>query len=323
MTEGQQSESYQGPSLPAEETKASLRQTIHQRDQFISQLQGQILWLRAFIRQSNPPQMEYLQSLLPLGGRNQNTTAEAQAEIQRLRETVKTLTDNKDRLEPELIAKSRIANDLEAKYAHSSQQVRELQQQLTDVSSHVNILEKDFTDIQHALTEKDKIHEGEIREHEELTALLQNEIKIMKEDLVSMEVAEARTRDLVNSNKISDDLIRGKWNTMAYNIKALASTLLTHCPPMKQLQPQENGRLCTISRMTPEDYNFLQDEDMRSLIVQKYLWQSVVSSVLGGCRKSDMRRAWGKDVGKNFCIFLMSFQGEKSSFKPAHILRGI
>ncbi|KAF6790674.1 hypothetical protein CSOJ01_14531 [Colletotrichum sojae] len=262
---------HQGPSKPAEESTDSLRQKIHLRDQHILQLRNEVSRLTTYIQ--NHQHHEHHQ-----GGvfyRPSGLSVDRMgARLQRL--------------------------GLEEKLILSSQKIRELQQQLTQASCHAHALEKNFSQIQ---CQKDKAHEGEIRKHEKLNTLLKDEIKSMKKELVSKEVAEARARDIVNSNKTSDDLIRGKWNTMTYNIRALASTLLTHCPPMNQLQPQQDGRPSAISDMTPEDYEFLQDEDVPSLIVQKYLWRSVVDSVLGGPQKHDMRRGWGKDVGRSFYVY--------------------
>ncbi|KAF5601486.1 uncharacterized protein FSUBG_8192 [Fusarium subglutinans] len=76
---------------------------------------------------------------------------------------------------------------------------------------------------------------------------------------------------LANSDKATDDSIRGKWKALAYNIRCLAHYLAQN-PPQQQLDDIARERLRFVAR---DYYTFLEDEDYRELILMSYLWATV------------------------------------------------
>ncbi|KAF4417365.1 hypothetical protein FACUT_12266 [Fusarium acutatum] len=90
---------------------------------------------------------------------------------------------------------------------------------------------------------------------------------------------------LANSDKATDDSIRGNWKALAYNIRCLARHLAQN-PPQQQLDDIARERLRFVAR---DYYTLLEDEDYRELILMGYLWVTVqdnvfdaVESVWGG-----------------------------------------
>ncbi|KAH7181038.1 hypothetical protein DER46DRAFT_653210 [Fusarium sp. MPI-SDFR-AT-0072] len=80
---------------------------------------------------------------------------------------------------------------------------------------------------------------------------------------------------LANSDKATDDSIRGKWKELAYNIRCLARRL-AHDPPRQQLDDIARERLRFIAG---DYYTLLKDDDYREFIIMSYLWVSVQEDV--------------------------------------------
>ncbi|RKK72780.1 hypothetical protein BFJ69_g9873 [Fusarium oxysporum] len=96
---------------------------------------------------------------------------------------------------------------------------------------------------------------------------------------------------LANSDKATDDSIRGKWKELAYNIRCLARHL-AHNPPRQQLDDIARERLRFIAG---DYYTLLEDEDYRELIIMSYLWVTVQDDVF------DARQTiWGGPELKSF-----------------------
>ncbi|GJC78775.1 hypothetical protein ColLi_01613 [Colletotrichum liriopes] len=167
-----------------------------------------------------------------------------------------------------------------------------------------------FSKMKGIFIQEEKRHKGEVEKREALVSKLSDEIKALKEQLVAKELAESRDRSIAYSKKISDDAIRRSWETMSYSIKTIAKTLLTHCPPMQELISQHEGYCCAVARMTHADYEFLQDDATRYLIVQKYIWLSVVSGIFGGGQRNDMQKTWASGSGRDFFALFQSLHDE-------------
>ncbi|KAF5665206.1 hypothetical protein FCIRC_10621 [Fusarium circinatum] len=96
---------------------------------------------------------------------------------------------------------------------------------------------------------------------------------------------------LANSDKATDDSIRGKWKALAYNIRCLAHYLAQN-PPQQQLDDIARERLRFVTR----DYcTLLQDEDYREFIIMSYLWVTVQDDVFNA-----RRTIWGGPELKSF-----------------------
>ncbi|GKT59673.1 hypothetical protein ColTof4_10895 [Colletotrichum tofieldiae] len=196
---------------------------------------------------------------------------------------------------------------------HYETQIKSFAAKQCQSAKRVDELGKEATAMRNKLSQRkcilireEKRHKVEMEKHDALISNLGDEIKALKEQLVAKELAESRDRSIANSKKISDDAIRRSWETMSYSIKTIARTLLTHCPPMQDLITQHEGYCCAVARMTHADYEFLQDEATRYLMVQKYIWLSVVSGIFGGGQRNDMQKTWASGSGRDFFALFQS-----------------
>jgi hypothetical protein len=82
--------------------------------------------------------------------------------------------------------------------------------------------------------------------------------------------------NLANSDKTTDDAIRGKWKELQYNVRCLAH-LLESDPSEQHLDDRVSNRLRSISR----SYRRLcKDEEYRPLLMASYLWVLIQEIVL-------------------------------------------
>ncbi|KAI8691182.1 hypothetical protein NCS56_00110000 [Fusarium sp. Ph1] len=78
----------------------------------------------------------------------------------------------------------------------------------------------------------------------------------------------AEGESLANPTKATDDVVRGKWKTLNYNIRTLACSL-AKSPPSLPLDDVAEIRLSWACRSFRKH---LQDEDYRELMLRAYLW---------------------------------------------------
>ncbi|KAF4951136.1 hypothetical protein FGADI_7751 [Fusarium gaditjirri] len=163
--------------------------------------------------------------------------------------------------------------------ASTTSATTELRAQLKQERNRVQMLSGDYNNLrQHSHKQKQDLGkvnaklDNALRERDQLRQLLEG-------------------GPLANSDKATDDSIRGKWKELTYNIRCLARDL-AHNPPQQQLDDTARTRLRFISR----DYDtLLKDEDYRELILMSYLWVTVQDSVF------DARQTiWGGPELKSF-----------------------
>ncbi|KAL6403459.1 hypothetical protein AUP68_12809 [Ilyonectria robusta] len=80
---------------------------------------------------------------------------------------------------------------------------------------------------------------------------------------------------LANSRKATDDTIQDKWKQLDYNIRTLAHYLATPSPKLMVESPL-NQRFRNLHRSWRK---FLQDDDLRELLLECYLWHIVTDRV--------------------------------------------
>jgi hypothetical protein len=100
-----------------------------------------------------------------------------------------------------------------------------------------------------------------------------------------------RGGNLGNSDKTTDDAIRGKWKELEYNVRCLAH-LLDSNPSEQHLDDRVSTRLRSISRRYRRH---CKDEDYRQLLMMGYLWVLIQEIVLDSeCS------LWGGPGSKHF-----------------------
>jgi hypothetical protein len=189
--------------------------------------------------------------------------------------------------------------------ASTTSTTTELRAQLKKERNYVQKLSGDYNNLlQHSHKQKQDLEkvnarlDDVLRERDQLRQLLEG-------------------GSLANSDKATDDSIRGKWKELAYNIRCLARHL-AHNPPRQQLDDIAKERL----RFIAGDYHtLLEDEDYRELIIMSYLWVTVQDDVF------DARQTvWGGPELKSFkavrdriiceympCTFLYGIANPQSS----------
>ncbi|KAK1960023.1 hypothetical protein LY78DRAFT_590426 [Colletotrichum sublineola] len=111
-----------------------------------------------------------------------------------------------------------------------------------------------------------------------------NEIMRLRDQMSDVAAAGYSKQAIADSHKVSDNAILEIWKRMAYNIRVIATTLLTHCPPREELAVSYEGRPATVSNMAPAEYGLLADENLRAAVVENYIWRSVYARIFGGQR---------------------------------------
>ncbi|KAJ4059852.1 hypothetical protein NW761_001917 [Fusarium oxysporum] len=163
--------------------------------------------------------------------------------------------------------------------ASTTSTTTELRAQLKKEKNYVQKLSGDYNNLlQHSHKQKQDLEkvnarlDDVLRERDQLRQLLEG-------------------GSLANSDKATDDSIRGKWKELAYNIRCLARHL-AHNPPRQQLDDIARERLRFIAG---DYYTLLEDEDYRELIIMSYLWVTVQDDVF------DARQTiWGGPELKSF-----------------------
>ncbi|KAK2006638.1 hypothetical protein LZ32DRAFT_543532 [Colletotrichum eremochloae] len=126
-----------------------------------------------------------------------------------------------------------------------------------------------------------------------------NEIMRLREQMSDVAAAEYSKQAIADSRKVSDNAILEIWKRMAYNIRVIATTLLTHCPPREELAVSYEGRPATVSNMAPAEYGLLADENLRAAVVENYIWRSVYARIFGG-QQGKQSGAWCGLAGAKF-----------------------
>ncbi|KDN62910.1 hypothetical protein CSUB01_10600 [Colletotrichum sublineola] len=126
-----------------------------------------------------------------------------------------------------------------------------------------------------------------------------NEIMRLRDQMSDVAAAGYSKQAIADSHKVSDNAILEIWKRMAYNIRVIATTLLTHCPPREELAVSYEGRPATVSNMAPAEYGLLADENLRAAVVENYIWRSVYARIFGG-QRGKQSGAWCGLAGAEF-----------------------
>ncbi|EQB48469.1 hypothetical protein CGLO_12300 [Colletotrichum gloeosporioides Cg-14] len=187
---------------------------------------------------------------------------------------------------------------------------QELQQSHAVVMTHKDVIEQShqqaveladrIVKLQQDLEQQKKNYEDKVEKHCTCIKGLRNENNLLKQQLTAQASSQLTEPAFANSKKVSDDEIVAIWKTMAYNIRSLAATMLVHCPSQQSLKPGKISGKCALAQMSQEHYQLLKDADMRSGVVEKYLWKSVANRILRSGDAEDLWYVWGGLFGTEF-----------------------
>ncbi|KAL3294266.1 hypothetical protein RB213_009173 [Colletotrichum asianum] len=187
---------------------------------------------------------------------------------------------------------------------------QELQQSNAAVMTHREVIEQShqqaveladrIVKLQQDLEQQMKNYEDKVEKHCTCIKDLRDENNLLKQQLTAQASSQLTEPAFANSKKISDDEIVAIWKTMAYNIRSIAATMLVHCPSEQSFKPGKVYGKCTLAQMSEEHYQLLKDGDMRSGVMEKYLWNSVANRILLSGDPDDLWHVWGGFAGTGF-----------------------
>ncbi|KAK1624319.1 hypothetical protein BDP81DRAFT_502032, partial [Colletotrichum phormii] len=119
-------------------------------------------------------------------------------------------------------------------------------------------------ELERQLTDSKRAYDAHVRQRD---LDHQREIRGLKGHICDFEAARSAEKTIANRKKVSDTAILEIWQQMAYNIRAVATTLLTYCQAKEELEKGFQTCQTTAVGMTPFEYDLLANEDMRSAIV--------------------------------------------------------
>lgn len=186
----------------------------------------------------------------------------------------------------------------ELKHSHSA--VMAHREVIEQSHQHAAELTNRITKLKQDLEQQKKHYEDKIEKHCTNIKDLRDENNLFKQQLAAQASSQLTESAFANSKKVSDDEIVAIWKTMAYNIRSIATAMLVHCPSQQSFKPGKVSSDCTLAQMSQQHYQLLKDEDMRSGVVEKYLWNSVASRILRGGHSDDLWHVWGGFVGTEF-----------------------
>ncbi|KAL0937240.1 uncharacterized protein CTRU02_206971 [Colletotrichum truncatum] len=188
------------------------------------------------------------------------------------------------------------AEEIKSLRSYNSELLQQLEQQCTSLRQCDDMLEengKHIRELEQQLKGSERTYRDDIKKHGERINELQDTVSALKEQIFELQTAKAIADDI----KISDNAILEIWKRMAYNIRSTAITHLTHCPSKEELKGSYQDRPSAVSQMASTDYDCLQDENMRHLVVENYIWRFVNSHIFGGGQLQELSGAWGGGAG--------------------------
>ncbi|KAK6227406.1 hypothetical protein QIS74_00961 [Colletotrichum tabaci] len=231
------------------------------------------------------------------------SSGELQAENVRLHQQLEKQTSFIDTYkEGQEQAKAR-ASELEKMNASLERQVKKAQARVGELEENNSYLERQFEKGQ-------KDHEKESKQRARCINKLEHKIKVLKEQVGARDVVNAGSRRIANASKVSDDAILATWNQMAYNIRSIVASLLTQCPSKEEVIGVLKLISCTFSKLTKAELALLQNDDMRSSIVERYIWLSV-SDVIKGGRCDQTPDVWGGFAGTHLQLAFGAMLGSR------------
>ncbi|KAJ0168615.1 hypothetical protein CTA2_3443 [Colletotrichum tanaceti] len=225
----------------------------------------------------------------------------SEAENVRLRQKLDKQTSSIDTYkEGQDQAKARVS-ELEKKNA-------KLERQVTEVQARVSELEEKNSYLKRQVEKGQIDHEMEIQQHAHYIKKLEHKIKTLKEQVAARDVVNAASQRIANASKVSDDAILAIWNQMAYNIRSIVASLLTQCPSEEEVLGVMKRVSGPFSNLTKTDFTLFQNDDMRSSMLERYIWLSVSGVIRGGrCARSP--DVWGGFAGTHFQLAFRALLG--------------
>ncbi|TQN64012.1 hypothetical protein CSHISOI_11410, partial [Colletotrichum shisoi] len=186
-------------------------------------------------------------------------------------------------------AKTRVS-ELEEKNSSLGRQVKKVQAGVCE-------LEENNSHLKLQVEKGQKDYENDIKQHAHYINKLEHKIKVLKGQVAAMDVVNAGSQRIANASKVSDDAILAIWNQMAYHVRSIVASLLTHCPSKEEVVWVVNLVPCRVSKIIEADFALLQNDDIRSSIVERHLWLSVSDVVKGVSCDQTRPDVWGGFAG--------------------------
>ncbi|TID04794.1 hypothetical protein CH35J_003082 [Colletotrichum higginsianum] len=242
-----------------------------------------------------------------IGQQADNQTAsigEMQAENFRLRQQLEKKTSSIDTyMKGQEQAKARVS-ELEKKNSSLERQVEKIQAGVCE-------LEENNSHLKRQVEKGQKDYEIDIKQHAHYIHKLEHKIKALKEQVAARDVVNAGSQRIANASKVSDDAILAIWNQMAYNVRSIVASLLTQCPSKEEVTGIVKLVPCEVSKFIKADFALLQNDDIRSSVVERYLWQSASDVIKGGSydRTPDV---WGGFAGTHLQLAFDAMLGSQN-----------
>ncbi|OHE92392.1 hypothetical protein CORC01_12319 [Colletotrichum orchidophilum] len=168
---------------------------------------------------------------------------------------------------------------------------------------------QEAADAEAKLAQRESDHQdamSKLEQHnKELAAQITNVVSQLDRD----EAAKPHGQPFANSSKVSDASIVAAWARMKYTIEHLASNILTASPTQEDF---EHGigivdGSCVLNSIDPNQFEQLQNEDMRSFVVEHYIWKAVIGRVFEPGPDGNFGKSWAGTVGMNFTTCFHEF----------------
>lgn len=181
--------------------------------------------------------------------------------------------------------------------------------------ARVSELEKKNSSLERQVEKGQKDYEIDIKRHAHYINKLEHKIKALKEQVAARDVVNAGSQRIANASKVSDDAILAIWNQMAYNVRSIVASLLTQCPSKEEVTGIVKLVPCEVSKLIKADFALLQNDDIRSSLVERYLWQSASDVIRGGScdRTPDV---WGGFAGTHLRLAFDAMLGKPTASPP-------
>ncbi|WQF77450.1 hypothetical protein CDEST_02464 [Colletotrichum destructivum] len=229
---------------------------------------------------------------------------EMQAENFRLRQQLEKQTSSIDAyIKGQEQAKTRVS-ELEKKNSSLGRQVKKVQAGVCE-------LEENNSQLKRQVEKGQKDYENDIKQHANYINKLQHKIKVLKEQVAARDVVNAGSQRIANASKVSDDAILAIWNQMAYNVRSIVASLLTHCPSKEEVVRVVRLVPCRVSKLIKADFALVQNDDIRSSIVERHLWLAV-SDVIDGDSCDQSMDVWGGLAGTHLQLAFRALLGSQN-----------
>ncbi|EFQ35936.1 uncharacterized protein GLRG_11044 [Colletotrichum graminicola M1.001] len=171
---------------------------------------------------------------------------------------------------------------LETDIAHVENGFVHIETDIACVRTEIACVAKMVEDAERQRTEMQQSYQRDVSKHVAHINKLDGKIRHLKAQVASLKAVKSQDKAIANSRKVSDDVIKASWRTMTYNIRSLVATILTGHSSRHDLDHhghEDKEESCAFCQLDARQILLLQNDDIRESVVEKLVWDAVVSRI--------------------------------------------